>query len=189
MESINKQFGLLIAYVLPGFIGLGGVALIVPSVARWLQPFDFEGLSGIGPPVYAVLSAITVGMILSCIRWLIIDHAMFAIGIRPPQWNPAQLEAHLASFTYLVESHYRYYQFYANSVVALDWTYIAYRTMSASSWLGRKSDFAIIALSAVLLVGARDALAKYYRRTTQLVGVPHLQGAGSIGSSQRRRGS
>lgn len=170
MEHINQQFGLLIAYVLPGFVGLGGVALIVPSVARWLQPFGFEGLSGIGPPVYAVLSAITVGMIISCIRWLVIDHVMHGIGVQAPRWSPSQLETHLSSFTYLVESHYRYYQFYANSVVALVWTYAIYRAMSAAPWLGSASDIAIITLCGVLLLGARDALAKYYRRTAQLVG-------------------
>lgn len=169
MDTINKQFGLLIAYLLPGFFALGGVAVLVPSVAKWLQPIELDGLSGLGPPVYSVLSAIAVGMICSCVRWLLIDHVLHATGIRPPRWKPSQLERHLASFTYLVESHYRYYQFYANTIVALIWTYIVCRLNGLGAF-GIVSDFLVVALTIVLALGARDALTKYYRRTAQLVG-------------------
>lgn len=170
METINKQFGLMIAYLLPGFIALGGVALIVPSVARWLQPLDFEGLSGIGPPVYAVLSAIAAGMICSCVRWLLIDHTLHAMGVRSPRWNPSQLESHLASFNYLVESHYRYYQFYANTIVAIAWTYLLHRSIGTVDMLGPGTDMGVLILCAVLFAGARDSLSKYYNRTALLVG-------------------
>jgi hypothetical protein len=57
METINRQFGLIVAYLLPGFIGLGGIALLVPPVARWLEPSIQPGTAGLGPPVYAVLAA------------------------------------------------------------------------------------------------------------------------------------
>ena len=69
--------------------------------------------------MYAVLAATTIGMIVSCFRWLIIDHLHRWTGVIPPVWDDTRLEERLPAFDYLVESHYRYYQFVANTVVAL----------------------------------------------------------------------
>jgi hypothetical protein len=83
METINRQFGLMVAYLLPGFIGLGGVALLVPSVAHWLEPLANQSVAdSLGAPVYAVLSAFAMGMVLSCFRWIIIDHIHHWTGIK-----------------------------------------------------------------------------------------------------------
>jgi hypothetical protein len=35
----------------------------------------------LGPPVYALLTAITVGMIVSCFRWLIVDQVLKWTGV------------------------------------------------------------------------------------------------------------
>lgn len=66
MEIFNRQFGLIVAYLLPGFIALAGVAPLVPVVSSWLQPVN-QGL-GIGPPVYAIMAATAMGMVVSCFR-------------------------------------------------------------------------------------------------------------------------
>lgn len=71
-ETSGRYFGLIVAYVLPGFVALAGLAPVLPPVARWLQPVS-QLDAGAGPPVYALLAAVTIGMILSCVRWLSID--------------------------------------------------------------------------------------------------------------------
>ena len=38
----NNQFGLIIAYLLPGFIGLAGLAPFVPAIEAWLQPRESD---------------------------------------------------------------------------------------------------------------------------------------------------
>jgi hypothetical protein len=170
METTNRQFGLIVAYLLPGFIALGGFALLMPEVAGWLQPI--EGQSGLAPSVYTLLAATVLGMILSCIRWLFVDHLLAWTGIRAPELRLEHLERRLAAFDYFVEYHYRYYQFYANTLIAILWTYALNRAFSTSPLLGPLTDVGTTLLCAVLFAGARDALRKYYRRTSVLLAEP-----------------
>lgn len=170
MTPSNQQFGLLVAYLLPGFIALGGVALLVPTVAQWLRPVAGEGTSGLGPPVYAVLAATAAGMIVSCFRWLLVDHALFLTGVPRPQWDADRLEARLDAVNYFVEYHYRYYQFYANTLVAVLWTYTINRAFGTSPLLGPASDLGVLIIGVVLVFGSRDALWKYHERTNRLIG-------------------
>jgi hypothetical protein len=169
LDTPSRQFGLLIAYLLPGFIGLAGVAAIVPPVALWLRPLDATA-PGVGASLYTLLSATTVGMIVSCFRWLVIDAIHHRSGVRQPQWNDARLDQRLEAFDYLVENHYRYYQFYANALVALLWAYPAQRVLQTSPLLGIGTDLGVLIICAALFAGSRDALAKYYQRTARLIG-------------------
>lgn len=119
-SSAQQQFGLIVAFLLPGFIGLAGVVPLVPAVGQWLQPVA-QGDLGFGPPIYALMSATTVGMIVSCFRWLIVDHLLEWTGVPQAVRRYEQLAEKLDAYDYLIEVHYRYYQFYANSLVAHWW--------------------------------------------------------------------
>src|SRR5581483_11753850 len=145
MDTSSRQFGLLVAYLLPGFIALAGIARIVPAVARWLQPTVDQGSTGLGPPVYAVLAATALGMVLSCFRWILIDHLHEWTGIRRPLWDVDRLEARLDAFNALVEFHYRYYQFYANTLIAVASTYLLYRWIGTPA-LGLPTDIGVLVL-------------------------------------------
>jgi hypothetical protein len=169
MNSSTNQFGLMVAYLLPGFIGLAGIAPFVPAVASWLRPLN-QSMASLGAPVYAVLAATTVGMIVSCFRWVLIDHIHYWTGIRPPDWDDRRLEDQVTAFNYLVDNHYRYYQFFANSLVAALLAYCVNRLMETSAVLGVGTDLAVFILAIVLFAGSRDSLAKYYARTSRLMG-------------------
>lgn len=171
MEKSNWHFGLVVAYLLPGFITLGGIAPFVPLVAEWLRPLASSSGSSLGPPVYAVLAATAVGMVLSCIRWLLVDHALGWTGLVSPVIDPDRLEARLPTFHLFVEYHYRYYQFYANTMIAVAASYVLNRVLGSFSYLGLGTDFGVLILCVVLLAGARDSLAKYYDRIDRLVGI------------------
>lgn len=170
MEVSARQFGLLIAYLLPGFVGLAGVAPLAPAVAAWLQP-DTLATVGLGLSVYTLIAATTSGLIISCFRWLLIDSLLHRTGLRRPTWKDQRLDDRLEAFDYLVENHYRYYQFYANTLMAIVWSYSIHRAMQSSPLLGSGTDLGATILCAVLLAGARDALAKYYQRTSRLIGL------------------
>jgi len=164
--ATNKQFGLIIAYVLPGFVALAGLAPLFPTVARWLHPVE----PGFGPPLYAVLGAMALGQILSCFRWLVLDHLHFLTGVRRPHWDDSLLDARLKGFDYLVQHHYRYYEFTGNTLIALLITYVLNRLFGTLSFLGFGTDLGMLVVIAVLFAASRDALAKYYGRTGRLVG-------------------
>jgi hypothetical protein len=118
-EDSGANFGLLIAYVLPGFTAMQGLPFLTnSSAAAW-------GTVGgaAGPTLPSILSgtvaAIAVGLTVSTFRWLLIDTLHYWTGLRPPPWDFALLEKNVAAFELLLQSHYRYYKFYANMVVAL----------------------------------------------------------------------
>src|SRR4051812_19769702 len=128
-EISSRQFGVIVAYVLPGFIGLAGLAPLFPVVARWLRPVS-QGEFGLGPPLYAVMGATAVGLILSCFRWLLIESFLRWTGVTPPMWDDRQLDELLGGFDYLVQSHYRYFEFTGNTLIAMIGAY------SVNRWLG-----------------------------------------------------
>jgi hypothetical protein len=87
-----------------------------------------------------------------------------------PSFNGEALRIAPDAFNYLVESHYRYYQFYSGTLIALIWTYSVYRIHGTTPLFGHRTDAAIIVICVVLLLGARDALTKYRSRSIQLAG-------------------
>jgi hypothetical protein len=167
MDTLSRQFGLVIAYLLPGFVALAGIAPLSAIVAKWLYA---DQTVSFGAPVYALLAATAAGMVVSCFRWFVVDRIHILTGVAAPVFNARALEDRPAAFNLLVESHYRYYQFYANTLVAVVWTYAIYRLLVKSSHLALGTDIGVLILCAVLFAGSRDALSKYRNRSGQLVG-------------------
>lgn len=167
MEILNRQFGLAIAYLLPGFIALLGIAPFAPVVTAWLKTGQTASL---GAPVYAILASIAAGMVVSCFRWFLLDPLVTLTGVGTSPFNTKALEQHPAALNFLIESHYRYYQFYGGTLLAAVWTYLIYRVLGTSPHLGFGTDFGMVILCAVLFAGARDTLSKYRNRSNQLVG-------------------
>src|SRR4051794_17410091 len=168
-QKTASHFGIVVAYVLPGFIVLAGLAPVFPAVARWLQPVDQGGL-GVGPPLYALMAATALGLILTCFRWLLLDHVHAWTGVRRPVWDDRQLHDVLGGFDYLVQNHFRYYEFFGNALVAGVFTYALNRAFGTLPFLGLGTDLAMILIALVLFAASRDALAKYYSRTSRLIG-------------------
>src|SRR5437868_1592826 len=142
MNNSSNQFGLIVAYLLPGFVGMSGLAPFFSIVRVWLLPGGYSEAS-LGPPVYALLAATTIGMIISACRWLLIDHIHRWTGLTPPLWDDRRLDRQLAAFNYLVESHYRYYQFVANTLVAILLAYGTNRALGTSTKFGTATDVVV----------------------------------------------
>mgnify|MGYP001794338227 CR=1 FL=1 len=160
----DKTFGLMIAYAIPGFILVSGLGQLIPEVRVWLI-----GLDDIGPTVAGFLfsgtSSIAAGLIVSAIRWAMLDTLMHATGLTPPSWSGPDLHIRTNIIEFLVDAHYRYYQFYANTAIAgvlAFGMYLARPQPDAATdgWLFP----AALILVIVLLIAARDALSKYYSR-------------------------
>jgi hypothetical protein len=80
------------------------------------------------------------------------------------------LENVLEGFDYLVQNHFRYYEFCSNTLIALLLAYGLNRFAGTLPFLGVGTDLGMLVLLAVLFAASRDALAKYYTRTGRLVG-------------------
>lgn len=169
MTDLNtRNFGLLIAYVLPGLAVLIGVASYSETVRSWLGTASSDAPT-VGGFLYITLASVAAGLIASTIRWLILDWVHHHTGIRPPAWDFSRLQENVVAFDVLVDIHYRYYQFYGNSLVAVVFMYGA-RVLRLASWTDRLwSGLVFLAVAAILFLGSRDTLAKYYIRSEQLL--------------------
>lgn len=165
MDSIEKNFGILIAFGLPGFLFLAGLPPEArPFTDQLCTPSSAPTLGGF---LYALPVSLGCGLILSGIRWASIDYLMHLTGLSQPKLNYSRLAPQLPAFTILVEHHYRYYQFYSNSLIAvLVLLSVNVRLRGLPSF---ELSFWIMALCVVLFFASRDCLGRYYSRLTQIL--------------------
>lgn len=168
-EFINhvntSNFGILIAFVLPGSLMLWGVEPYSLTLQSWLgQPAD-KALTVAGFLFVTVVS-IWLGMLASTVRWLVIDFILHKWFVRKPTWNFRRLRDSVAAFERLIEIHYRFYQWAANSVVALT-------VCALLRWYAAGFNFSqlvmLVVMNLILFLGARDSLEKYYQRGEALL--------------------
>lgn len=163
------NFGLVVAYLVPGFVVLWGAGYHSETVRGWLAAAP-DTAPTMGDLLYGTLAAIACGMTVSALRWALIDTLHHWTAIRPPRWDFSVLQDNLAAYQTLVEMHYRYYQFYANMLVALVLTYLARRSAlgAAADQLGA-ADVGFFCVCVVLFLASRNALRNYYRRAGALL--------------------
>lgn len=170
MSTLSSQnFGLVIAYLLPGFVALWGVSYFSPTVAGWVAASQ-QGAPSVAGFMYVTLASLAAGVTVSAVRWAIIDHLHHATGVVPPAWKFTNLEGKLQGYLTLIENHYRYYQFYSNMFVAAAFSFSARWVCDGQSIRGQLwPAVGFLILESVLLAGSRDTLRKYYTRTQQLL--------------------
>lgn len=163
-DLTDKNFGIVIAFLLPGFVLLWGLSYSSPDIAAWLAKASGETSPSIGGFLYSALASLALGLVISAIRWVFIDHLLGWMDIKDPGIDIAKLtdKDKAAAFLMVVENHYRYYQYYANTLVAVIGAFVAaYVGDRELTWLNGITAFF---LAAILFWGSADALKKYYDR-------------------------
>ena len=187
----GKNFGLLIAYILPGAIVLIGLGAFLSFVRSWLLS-PSEAQPTVGGFLFVTLASVAAGMTASAVRWATVDRLHHWTGVVKPAWDDSKLNERLEAFKAIVEAHYRYYQFHSNCLVAMLFSYAAWRPSFGSRpfW----SDLGIVFLSAIFFAVSRDNLRRYYGRAAVLLGTldkefSHEQRSypTRIGSNRRHR--
>jgi len=167
-EVLGRGFGLCIAYVVPGFVALWGASFIEPSLGPWLMAAGSSGLT-VGSFVYVLLGSVAAGLVVSAVRWAIVDSVHRWTGVKPPRWRLSELQEKLQAFEGLVEQHYRHYQFYANTLISGTFAVFAQRICRGLGGGRLWIDVGWVLLAVVLFAASRDTLRKYYLRGTELL--------------------
>lgn len=165
-EVSSSNFGLLIAYLLPGAVAVWAASTLSESLRAWLS--TASGLPTIGGFLYLTLASVGAGLTVSTIRWLLLDPVFHATGIPRPEQDFRKLHHKLDAFELLVESHYRYYQFYANMLLALLLLLVSRRFVAFTNKPDLFDAWLVLAV-ALFFAGARDTLRKYYARVARLL--------------------
>jgi hypothetical protein len=164
-DVTTNNFGLLIAFVLPGFVLLWGMAPYSSTVREWLGQAT-SNTPTVGGFLYITMASVGVGQLVSTLRWLLIDSLHHGTGVDKPNIDFSRLKDSVEAFDRLIEIHYRYYQWHANTLIAS--TIAAVLNWSANGF--RCHEFCLLLVIDVLLyLGSRDTLQKYYRRVEDLL--------------------
>jgi len=174
----DRNFGILIAYLVPGFTTLWGASYFSETIHEWLT-----GASGGGPTVggflYVTLAAVAAGLTVSTIRWATIDTIHHKTGIPRPTWDFGQMQQHFNAYDRLEYNHYAYYKAHGNMVIAMAFLFVARRiSLGLFSW--GWVDLIVLMLAAIFFGGSRDTLRKFYVRVSNLLGakeqaLPHAE--------------
>ncbi|MBX9792584.1 MAG: hypothetical protein K2Y37_27095 [Pirellulales bacterium] len=167
-EVSQKNFGLLIAYVVPGLVALWGASYFSDTVKLWLTSTD-----GAQPTVagflYVTLGSLAAGLTLGAVRTVTIDALHHLTGVGAPELDFSDFQAKFWAFNQLVESDYRYYQFYAHMSLAVP-GFVAARIVAKGEWSDWRYLAASFLLEMVLLAVSRGSLKTYYARISHLLG-------------------
>lgn len=165
-ESPERIFGLLIAYLVPGFACLAGASRFSPTIATWMSVAPANAPT-VGGFLYVAVGSLAAGLVVNAVRWALVDTLLHITGLAPPNLDFSRLQANLDAFQLAVEHNYRYYQFYASMALAAAFYALADQWTQGRwpAWLL----FGFMMLEIVLLVTSRDCLKRYYDRTRQML--------------------
>ena len=162
MKDVNSSnFGLLIAYLLPGFVAIVGISFFSETVRAWLTVSPSVA-PAVGGFLYVTLGSLAVGLTVSTVRWAVIDTIHHRTGIPKGLWNYAILQEKLSAYQVVVTNQYRYYQWYSNMVVSIAVTFTAF--CIATGWPSLWAVSVVVGLETVFWLGSRDTLRNYYCR-------------------------
>lgn len=114
----DRNFGILIAYLIPGFLTLHAMQLHSPTISQWLGA-NPSASPTVGGFLYVSVVSIAAGMLASTLRWLVLDGIHHRSGVRASDWDFSRLQEHIDAFDAAIQHHYRYYHFYGNTLVVL----------------------------------------------------------------------
>jgi len=166
----TKNFGLLIAYLLPGFTTLWGLSYASDTIRLWLgnSPTSARTVDGF---LYVTLASIAMGLTASTVRWLVLDTVHHWTGVPRPRWDFSRLQQNVAAYDVIVEHKYRYYQFHGNMLISLVVVYLT-RRLSLGFWSASIGfvDLGYLLLGVIFFAGSRDTYHKYILRGNMLLG-------------------
>ena len=189
-DITDKNFGPLIGFCLPGFILLYALSFSFTEVSDWLAASGAKDSLSVGGFLYSTLASLSLGLLLSAIRWVTIDSFLKLeywvrsrplSFLKPKHWLRSQPLPFIdisklpdkdvyAAFSGANENHYRYYQYYSNSLVALEIGFVTYRFFVHKPVPGQLWALFFIVIG-VLFIAARDCFRKFYERASAVTNV------------------
>ena len=177
MESDFKppslDFGILIAFVAPGFVAFWAASYHIPMATAWMTAAS-DKEQNVGIFLFVVLTSLSLGLVISGVRALVFDRLLrcgllgkLAIRQLKLDWSKID-EKKLPLLLTIRDNHYRYYQFYSNTLTAfILWVLArAFANATPLSW----PFWALSATASVaLLLAARESLDKYVVAVDQLI--------------------
>ncbi len=154
-DVTTTSFGLVIAYLLPGFVGLYGMSFWFPGLRQVYSTF-LTAQSSVGLFLLVVVAALVAGLVVNSLRWAIYE------WWRCDDLTPEELaklgadEKILNAYLQRIDENYRYCQFSEGFSIGLP---IHYAGWLNTSWPYVSFYLKVGSLCAFLVVEAVSAFA------------------------------
>lgn len=170
LKSGTGSFGIVIAFLVPGFVSLWGASYHSATLREWFTAGK-GGAPTVGGFLYVTLASIAAGVAVSGLRWFLIDVIWCWVWkAQKDEFEFKNLPGREDAFIFINENHYRYYLYYANMLIA---SLITYGSRFCSRyfekqelWNKRETFFLIVVLIVefILGIGAWDSRRKFNER-------------------------
>ena len=171
-DLTSTSFGYVIAFLLPGLLGLYALSYWSGAVDQLLQP-AIKADATVGPSVILLLIALGIGLCVSAIRFFVFEKFLCRKHHFPKDmFAKLTEETKLVSFKAVVDEHYRYHQFYGGCAVVLvvvvaGWSHTHLHTASCGKII--LLVLGSMVLEWMLVQTASDAFKRYVERGTTIV--------------------
>ena len=114
------DFGILIAFFLPGFVSLYALSNMSSRVAEVFKAVLLKD-QALGASFLILVASLVAGIVTSSFRELTLDwlHNKTGASIRQLNYSTLAAGKQLEVFREAINNTYRYYQFYGNTLIAL----------------------------------------------------------------------
>ena len=170
-DLTSTSFGYIIAFLLPGLLGLYALTFWSTPVRDLLDP-ALKAEANVGPSVILLLIALGIGLCVSALRFFLFEKLLCRAHMFPADmFSKLAAEGRLTSFKAVVDEHYRYHQFYGGCAVAV---LILYAGWLRHAFQNIDLRFLLVTVAFGLfewltVVTAKDAFARYVERGTIIV--------------------
>lgn len=120
------SFGLIIAYILPGLIGLYGLSFWSKTLRETFQTF-LTSESNIGLFLIVLLASLAIGLIANGLRWLTFEMVGFRKHRTQSSFHKALSgERKLAAYRVVIDETYRYHQWWGGAFFVIPVGYLGW---------------------------------------------------------------
>lgn len=169
-DSIDRYFGLAIAYLMPGLVALFGLSYRITELRTWFG-FVASHETTVAGFLFVMVASIGMGVMLSAARCFVLERVT---GLaRAKTGDLAKRSSVEPAYQALIADHYNYYKCYGNMAVAVVVFAVCYGWtnaggLSVGDWI--LSILATLASVALLTWAALDAIRRFEDKRGNLLG-------------------
>ena len=168
-DVTSTSFGMIIAYILPGFTALYSASFWSPKVQHLFDQF-VTGESNGGRFLLVILVSLIVGLELSIVRWAVFEKWICRKEcLTPDDFIGLRKEEQLTAFRAAVDEQYRYHQFFGGMTFAIPVYLVGYIRTSICSWGTVLLAFGLFLLWALTAVAAKVGWSNYVTRSRSIL--------------------
>jgi hypothetical protein len=187
-DITSTSFGLVIAYLLPGFAAFFALCFWSPPIQDLFSKF-LVAESSVGSFLLVLICSLTAGLEVSIFRWILFEKVLCkSKKLDRTKFAHLSVEAKLTAFRAAVDEHYRYHQFWGGMAFAIP--FIGVGIVNASSGSTREKSclgIAFLIVEVVTIIAARSAFNNYIDRAANILeGFVHAERMGETPTRRRR---